>query len=114
MSDRPTWRYVWWNGWNYLAMAWLLVSGVAAALANWVIAHWHFKPYQHQGGVVFAAGLAVFLADSFCRIRDRHSASVSKFFSPDAGGTFLFFLPMWLLAFAFLALGMAIMFGANI
>jgi hypothetical protein len=114
MGDRPRWRYIWWNGSNYLAMAWVLVSWMAAALANWVIGHWPLEPYQHVGGVVFAAGLAAVLADLFCRIQDRHTAGVSKFFSPDAGGTILFFLPMWLIAFAFLAFGMAYMFGANI
>ncbi len=114
MGGRPKWRYVWKNGGNYLAMLWLLVSWMAAVLGNWVIGHWYLKPYQHQGGVVIAAGLAAFLADMVCRIRDPYAAGISKFFDPDAGGTIVYFLPVWLIAFAFMAFGIAFGLGAKV
>jgi hypothetical protein len=110
MEDRPRWRYHWHGGWNYLAMAWGLIGLVAGAAASWLLEAWNLTTTQHSGIVAVVVGLVVIVADAICRGRDRHSAGVSRFTSPDAGGAVLV-VPSWLLGVGIVVTGAAVMFG---
>jgi hypothetical protein len=110
MEDRPTWRYVWHGGWNYVAMAWVLVGLVAGTVASRVLQAWNLTTTQHSGIVALVVGLVVIVADAVCRMRDRHSTGISRFTSPDAGGAVLM-VPSWLLGVGILVTGTAVMFG---
>ena len=112
MGDRPTWRYVWWNGWNYLAMAWMLVGGATAAVASGVLASWDLTTNRHHGAVTIVAGLAILLADIVCRLWDRQATGVSRFISPHAGGAVLA-IPSWLIAVGIVGTGIAVLFGTD-
>jgi hypothetical protein len=110
MQDRPKWRYVWFRGWNYLAIAWVLVGLVAGAVASRVLQAWNLTTIQHSGIVAVVVGVVVIVADAVCRMRDRHSTGVSRFTSRDAGGAVLV-VPSWLLGVVIVVTGAAVMFG---
>jgi hypothetical protein len=110
MQDRPKWRYVWIRGWNYLAIAWVLVGLVAGAAASSVLTAWNLATTRHHYIVAVVVGLAIIVADAVCRLRDRHSTGVSRFISPDAGGAILV-VPSWLLGVGIVVTGAALIFG---
>ena len=69
IMPRPGWRYIYWCGWNLLALGWIGVGVVVGLVTNLVCQSW-LRDVQLTGTVAVAVGVSVILADLTCRWRD--------------------------------------------
>ena len=111
MNERPSWRYIYWAGWNVLALAWIVVGAVGGLLTEFVVCPLLRGRQLRTAAIAIGVGLAVLAADLICRWRDRVETGPSRLISADAGGTAFFFVPAWLLGIGIIATGIAFALG---
>jgi len=100
---RPAWRYYTVRGWNILAIAWMIMGLLVAALADLVFSRW-LRNEKLLGACVITGAVAVIVADLVCRARDKEPQGAWRYLCSDAGGS-IGVAPAWLLAVGALGRG---------